>query len=683
VIALILPYWDRQEAATKALRALYRAYPIMDFEIVVVDDGNKVPFKVPDLPLNIKVVRLPEKSEPKSPVTCWNEGVKAAKGDMIALSCIEVLHDHPVLERMAENLRTLGPNGYVLASAWCPEEDKWHVHSSVPVPECPAGTGLGFMGLMYRSLYDKAGGFCEDYREGAGYEDRDFIHRLTQVGAKFVIRDDLKVIHPKSGATIHWGAEKLERNRELFCARWTKPINIVCVKHGDLYGPEYVNRLVDMVRRNLPEGHYRFTCFTEDPTGINPDIQIRDLPEGLKGWWNKLYLFKPDVFDRGERVIFFDLDTLIIGLLNDIVSYRGEFATLRDFWRPEGLGPAVMLWESGKHTEIWESFERQGRPLSGNGDQTWLENYFTEKPDILQDLYPRQFVSYKTHCHPYPPKGSRVVCFHGLPRPHDVKDGWVPRIWKEGGDSIADLEAVANTKDVSENIRYACSLKHPWLPLKSAHSGRAVICAGGPSIKQCFEAITGHNAPIFAVNGTANLLSDNGVLVDYQIILDARPGNVDFVKRPMALKYLVASQCDRLIFDALKERNVTVFHMNTLDVLDAIPESNKPINLISSGSTVGLAAMALAYTLGFRNIHLYGYDSSFGESHHAYPQASNDADVVIDASVGDRNFKTTPWMVKQAEEFQTLARNLAELGCSIEVHGDGLLPHVARMMMEA
>jgi hypothetical protein len=171
--------------------------------------------------------------------------------------------------------------------------------------------------------------------------------------------------------------------------------------------------------------------------------------------------------------------------------------------------------------------------------------------------------------------------------------------------------------------------------------------------------------------------------VDYQIILDARPGNVDFVKRPMALKYLVASQCDRLIFDALKERNVTVFHMNTLDVLDAIPESNKPINLISSGSTVGLAAMAIAYTLGFRNIHLYGYDSSFGESHHAYPQASNDADVVIDASVGDRNFKTTPWMVKQAEEFQTLAANLAELGCSIEVHGDGLLPHVARMMMEA
>jgi hypothetical protein len=120
--------------------------------------------------------------------------------------------------------------------------------------------------------------------------------------------------------------------------------------------------------------------------------------------------------------------------------------------------------------------------------------------------------------------------------------------------------------------------------------------------------------------------------------------------------------------------------MNTAGVLDCIPENDKPVNLISSGTTVGLAAMAIVYTLGFRDIHLYGYDSSFEGEHHAYPQSSNDDDVVIDAVAGERTFKTTPWMVKQVQEFQTLALNLAELGCSIEVHGDGLLPHVARLM---
>jgi glycosyltransferase involved in cell wall biosynthesis len=681
-ISLILPYWNRQEAADRALKSLADAYPVMQFEVIVVDDGSPVPFKVPDVPLNIRVVTLPRKNEPKSPVTCWNAGVREAKGDMIALSCIEVLHGHPVLERMAEQLRILGPQGYVLASAWCPEEDRWHTHSTVPVPDCPDGTGLAFLGLMYRDLYLKAGGWDEDYREGAGYEDRDFIHRMTAVGAKFLVRDDLVVTHPKSGASIQWGAEKFARNQALFMSKWVRPLNIVCVKHGTMYGPEYVNRLFDMVRRNLPAGNYRFTCFTEDATGIDPEYHIRPLPEGLSGWWNKLYLFKEGLFPKGERVIFFDLDTVIVGQLDAIVNYSGAFATLRDFWRPEGLGPAVILWEAGQHTAIWQRFDDAGRPLEGHGDQSWLQWYFVNKPlDILQDHFPGDFVSFKTHCHPYPPKGTKVVCFHGEPRPHNCNVPWVADVWKVGGVSMAELTVVANTEDsrVAENIRHACSLPFPWLPRKSAHSGRAVICAGGPSLKSSFGSIKAQRSPVFAVNGVAALLCENGIQTMYHVIMDARPGNVSFIG-DFAPHYLVASQCDRVIFDALQGKRVTLFHMNTAGVLDCIPENDKPVNLISSGTTVGLAAMAIVYTLGFRDIHLYGYDSSFEGEHHAYPQSSNDDDVVIDAVAGERTFKTTPWMVKQVQEFQTLALNLAELGCSIEVHGDGLLPHVARLM---
>ena len=220
MISLILPYWARQEAANRALATLAVVYGDYDMEVIVVDDGNPDPFVPPCLPLDIKVLRLPKKTQPKSPVTCWNEGVKAASGDIIALSCIEVIHHGPVLLAMEDALDIMGDDGYVLAAAWCPEQRTWHTHSSVLVPQCPTGTGLAFLGVMNRSLYERSGGFDEAYRDGAGYEDRDFIHRMHKAGAQFCIRDDLVVTHPKTGATIKWPPEAFHRNKMIFERTW-------------------------------------------------------------------------------------------------------------------------------------------------------------------------------------------------------------------------------------------------------------------------------------------------------------------------------------------------------------------------------------------------------------------------------------------------------------------------------
>lgn len=220
MISLILPYWNRQAAADEAMELLYKNYWDTDLEIVVVDDGSETPFKAPDSGLNIKVVRLPTKVGPKCPATVWNAGVDASSGDLVALSCIEILHVLPVLERMAERVTQAGPDGYVLASAWCPEQRKWHCHSSVAVPDCPPGTGIAFLGMMHRELWDRAGGFGEEYRDGAGYEDRDFIHRMVNAGARFIIADDLMVIHPKRDATIRWEQSGFARNEAIFRKRW-------------------------------------------------------------------------------------------------------------------------------------------------------------------------------------------------------------------------------------------------------------------------------------------------------------------------------------------------------------------------------------------------------------------------------------------------------------------------------
>lgn len=220
-ISLILPYWDRQAAADRALQSLVLHYARLPLEVVVVDDGNLVPFVEPISSLNIRVVRLPAKRHPTPQSRAWNAGVREASADLIALSCVEVIHKRPVLEPMAAQLAALGPDGYVLAAAWCPERKNWDVRSDIaPWDRLPKGVGGCFLGMLHRSLFERVGGFDEDYQDGAGYEDQDFIMRLVTAGAVIVVRDDLVVIHPKTGATIKWPAEGFARNLERFKRKW-------------------------------------------------------------------------------------------------------------------------------------------------------------------------------------------------------------------------------------------------------------------------------------------------------------------------------------------------------------------------------------------------------------------------------------------------------------------------------
>src|ERR1044071_4309563 len=67
----------------------------------------------------------------------------------------------------------------------------------------------------------------------------------------------------------------------LICRRcfvfWPRVVNIICMKWGTKFGPEYVNRLHSMVSRHLAREH-RFICFTDDSSGLDAGIQTLPLP---------------------------------------------------------------------------------------------------------------------------------------------------------------------------------------------------------------------------------------------------------------------------------------------------------------------------------------------------------------------------------------------------------------------
>lgn len=217
VLSLVLTYWDRQEAANQALALLAKHYHALPIEVVVVDDGSPTPFKhigFPGTAMTLKVVRLPAKTACQSPTTPFNLGVQAAHYDVIGLGGVEMLHRSPVLAQMRDELLQGDKSYYVSAAVWCPDQNRWHVHNSLNRPP------LNFMTMLNRDLYERAGGFDDDYREGFAFEDNDFLNRLFKVGMHYCIRDDLVVEHQRKGAKGRYSSAQHERNRLLYLSKW-------------------------------------------------------------------------------------------------------------------------------------------------------------------------------------------------------------------------------------------------------------------------------------------------------------------------------------------------------------------------------------------------------------------------------------------------------------------------------
>ena len=226
---MVMPYWNRSAATNRAMWLIERHYKIdrdMDLEVVLVDDGSKNEF-IPDgnWPW-INIIKLPRKDIALNSCVPINRGVKESKGDVIVLTGPEMLHNTPVLPQMLEELEATGPMGYVSAAAWYETDKKWHAHSSLVSDgyrdnyKQPVNSSFHFCTMLYRTLWDKAGGFDEEYRDGSHWDDPDWVNRVNRAGAIFKMRDDLVVEHTREGANTEWPSGGSDRNKALFMRKW-------------------------------------------------------------------------------------------------------------------------------------------------------------------------------------------------------------------------------------------------------------------------------------------------------------------------------------------------------------------------------------------------------------------------------------------------------------------------------
>ena len=213
-------------------------------------------------------------------------------------------------------------------------------------------------------------------------------------------------------------------------------IALVLKTGGETYDHRYVNNIVDGLKANITIPH-KIVCLTDDPRGLSYDIdRIVKFKHDWPKWWGKIELFRPGVFGD-EQIFFFDLDTFIVGDLNNILSYDGIFCALQDFYQPHHMGSGIMSWHGESVHKIYESFRVHATKYMNNtpgGDQVFI-NQHVPRIDYFQLRFPREIISYKVHCvkgtgHSMVPDDARVICFHGKPRPHEITTQ-LQQFWKQ------------------------------------------------------------------------------------------------------------------------------------------------------------------------------------------------------------------------------------------------------------
>ena len=226
-------------------------------------------------------------------------------------------------------------------------------------------------------------------------------------------------------------------------------VNVLSLKWGGKYGPDYVNRLYGGVRRHLGL-EFRFLCFTDDAAGLRAEVETHPLPEIdlPPAWrrtpWLKLALFRDGLAGLSGRSLFLDLDVLVAGPLEEFFAFApGRRCIIREWerpwqrWRRRGApgNSSVFRFEAGASGAILDRFMRERDRALASYRIPVDQRYLTEAFGPDRTWWPADWVvSFKRHCLPgFPrnlfapprlPPAARIVVFHGRPNPHEALAGY-------------------------------------------------------------------------------------------------------------------------------------------------------------------------------------------------------------------------------------------------------------------
>jgi hypothetical protein len=231
--------------------------------------------------------------------------------------------------------------------------------------------------------------------------------------------------------------------------------NLICVKWGPAYGPEYAINLYNGVKR-YQDKNFAMHIFTDDashlPTG--KDWFIHHLPKwnlpASRAWW-----YKMEIFNRWHgitgRNLYVDLDVIVTGDMTEMWNYENsKFVICQDFNRVfapniSQVNSSVMAWRDDSMDWLYQKFiaDRDNIIRRLRGDQDYITEQVTAR-----SIWPREWaMSYRweiwrgghkngrSSLYHSPdsvsviPADCKLTVFHGRPKPHEITENILREKW--------------------------------------------------------------------------------------------------------------------------------------------------------------------------------------------------------------------------------------------------------------
>lgn len=215
------------------------------------------------------------------------------------------------------------------------------------------------------------------------------------------------------------------------------------------------------------------------------------------------------------------------------------------------------------------------------------------------------------------------------------------------------------------------------------YHGRISIVGSGPSLDQTYTDLAGD---ILAINHALKFLLEQNIIPKFAMIWDADPICEQFAIPHKDITYLIGARCHPKVFERLQGCQVIVWHAGgDHNINDFLLEHNIQEPMINGGSAGITRAMYLAVALGYKDLHLYGADSSYSADGKTHVNGSLVKEKDFMVSIGKDQpvfFRTTPEWCSQVNEFRDIYSIFRHPNCDIAIttHGDGMLPYMASLM---
>lgn len=179
---------------------------------------------------------------------------------------------------------------------------------------------------------------------------------------------------------------------------------------------------------------------------------------------------------------------------------------------------------------------------------------------------------------------------------------------------VIPSHCIVDNDGCRRNVESALRRNLPACGWGPKRAGQLAIVGSGPSVRDHLEELRAWPGEVWATNGAYRYLLDNGIVPHVFVGLDPVPGLKEYVEgRHDNTAFLMSSVCDPCVFDELESADVYVWHSKQGDF--PYPDGAQ---VVGGGTTCLTRMPYLAHMLGWRDMTMFGADSSFTDRDYCY-----------------------------------------------------------------